>query len=86
MHRIPAESISAKPGWVSVLAGPTHPTTEAAIVDLSKLTTGDKLILGGALAYLIFMFLPWYGVDTAFVGQVDGGGARVMTSVLPSNS
>jgi hypothetical protein len=33
------------------------------IVDLSKLTTSDKLILGGGIAYLIFMFLPWYGVD-----------------------
>lgn len=32
-------------------------------MDLSKLTTADKLILGGGLAYLIFMFLPWYGVE-----------------------
>jgi hypothetical protein len=32
-------------------------------VDLSKLTTADKLILGGGIAYLIFMFFPWYGVD-----------------------
>jgi hypothetical protein len=32
-------------------------------VDLSKLTLSDKLILGGGLAYLIFMFFPWYGVD-----------------------
>lgn len=30
-------------------------------MDLSKLTTGDKLVLGGGIAYLIFMFLPWYG-------------------------
>jgi len=38
-------------------------------VDLSKLTTADKLILGGGLAYLIFMFFPWYGVD----GVSDAG-------------
>jgi hypothetical protein len=30
-------------------------------VDLSKLTTSDKVILGSAIAFLIFMFLPWYG-------------------------
>jgi hypothetical protein len=34
---------------------------EAAHVD--KLTTSDKVILGGAVAYLIFMFLPWYGIE-----------------------
>ena len=40
-------------------------------MDLSKLTTSDKLILGGGLAYLIFMFLPWYGIDVAFGGSVQ---------------
>jgi hypothetical protein len=43
-------------------------------VDLSKLTTGDKLILGGGLAYLIFMFLPWYGIDIPFGGTYDNSG------------
>jgi len=37
-------------------------------VDLSKLTTSDKLILGGGLAYLIFMFFPWYGIDLSIFG------------------
>lgn len=32
-------------------------------MDLDKLTTADKLIAGGGIAYLIFMFLPWYGYD-----------------------
>ena len=32
-------------------------------MDLSKLTTADKLIVGGGIAYLIFMFLPWYGIE-----------------------
>jgi hypothetical protein len=30
---------------------------------VDKLTTSDKLILGGGIAYLIFMFLPWYGIE-----------------------
>jgi hypothetical protein len=29
-------------------------------VDLNKLTTGDKVIGGSALVFLISMFLPWY--------------------------
>jgi hypothetical protein len=30
-------------------------------VDLSKLTTSDKVIAGSAIALLIFSFTPWYG-------------------------
>ena len=37
-------------------------------MDLSKLSTGDKMILGGGLAYLIFMFFPWYGADFSEFG------------------
>jgi len=40
-------------------------------VDLSKLTTSDKLILGGVLAYLIFMFFPWYGIDVSVFGTTQ---------------
>lgn len=29
-------------------------------MDLDKLTTADKLIVGGGIAYLIFMFLTWF--------------------------
>jgi hypothetical protein len=32
---------------------------------VDKLSTGDKLIMGGGIAYLICMFLPWYGIDGA---------------------
>ncbi|MET0729007.1 MAG: hypothetical protein ABWZ76_11990 [Acidimicrobiales bacterium] len=42
-------------------------------MDLSKLTTADKLIAGGGIAYLIFMFLPWYGLDVPG-GSVDNSG------------
>lgn len=44
-------------------------------MDLSKLTTGDKVILGSAAAYFIFLFLPWFEFDAAGVtgGLVTGG-------------
>ena len=32
-------------------------------MDLSKLTTSDKLILGGGIVYLIAMFMPWWGLE-----------------------
>ena len=35
---------------------------EGAGVDFSKLKTSDWLVGGGAIAYLIAMFLPWYQV------------------------
>jgi hypothetical protein len=33
------------------------------VEQLNKLTTGDKVLSGGALAVLIGMFLPWFKVD-----------------------
>jgi hypothetical protein len=30
-------------------------------VDLNKLTQGEKVIAGSAIAFFIFSFLPWYG-------------------------
>ena len=32
-------------------------------MDLSKLSTADKVVAGATLAFLISMFLPWYGVE-----------------------
>ncbi len=37
---------------------------------VNKLTTGDKVLSGGALAVLIGMFLPWFKVD---IGGFGGG-------------
>lgn len=37
-------------------------------MDLSKLSTGDKIVAGGALAFLVAMFLPW---STYSIGPVD---------------
>jgi hypothetical protein len=52
-------------------------------VDLSKLTTADKMILGGALAYLIFMFFPWYGVDVFGVTYSSSGWDYFFGGILP---
>jgi hypothetical protein len=36
-------------------------------VDLSKLSTGDKLIAGSTIGLFVFSFLPWFTVE------IDGG-------------
>jgi hypothetical protein len=51
-------------------------------VDLSKLTTSDKLILGGGIAYLIFMFLPWYGIE-GFDDAANSGWDYFLGGILP---
>ncbi len=43
-------------------------------MDLSKFSTADKLIVGGGIAYLIFMFFPWYGVEEVGFGSYDNTG------------
>lgn len=35
-------------------------------MDLSKLTTGDKVIAGSGIALFIFSFFPWFGIDIGF--------------------
>lgn len=50
-------------------------------MDLSKLTTADKVVVGSGIAYLIFMFFPWYGID-----NIDGGESGwdyFLTGILP---
>jgi hypothetical protein len=41
-------------------------------VDLSKLTRGEQLIVGGGIVYLIAMFLPWYDRDILLFGRSTG--------------
>lgn len=48
-------------------------------MDLDKLTTADKLIVGGGIAYLIFMFLPWYGL----AGGSNNGWDYFLGGVIP---
>jgi hypothetical protein len=48
-------------------------------VDLSKLSTPDKVIFGGGIVFLISMFLPWYGISSPF-GSVDNKGTSYFLS------
>src|SRR5262245_27296102 len=59
------------------------PTPGGGTVDLSKLTTSDKMILGGALAYLIFMFFPWYGIEAFGVSYNNSGWDYFLGGILP---
>src|SRR3954468_7573298 len=42
---------------------------------LSALSTGEKLSLGGGLAFVISTFLPWIKVSVKGVGGLGGGGS-----------
>jgi len=45
-------------------------------VDLNKLTTGDKVIGGSAIVFLISMFLPWYDFTVkASIGGITAASA-----------
>ena len=33
-------------------------------MDLNKLTQSEKVIAGSAIAFLLFTFLPWYGLGS----------------------
>jgi hypothetical protein len=48
-------------------------------VDLSKLSTSDRLIAGGGVVYLIAMFLPWYGLS----GGANNGWDYFLGGVIP---
>jgi Na+-translocating ferredoxin:NAD+ oxidoreductase RnfA subunit len=51
--------------------------------DMSKLSNADKLVLGGAGLYFIWIFLPfWYSCCTAFGVSADLGGANGLRGVL----
>jgi hypothetical protein len=52
-------------------------------VDLSKLNTNDWLISGGAIAFLISIFLPWYGIDEVFGEFNNSGSEYLLTGWLP---
>ena len=52
-------------------------------MDLSKLNTNDWLISGGAIAFLISIFLPWYGIDEVFGEFNNAGSEYLLTGWLP---
>jgi hypothetical protein len=52
-------------------------------VDLSKLSTGDKVIGISAIVYLIAMFLPWYGVDEFGFSYNNSGWSYFLGGIIP---
>jgi uncharacterized membrane protein len=49
---------------------------QSSSMDMSKLTTGEKIVLGGAGAYFIWTFVPvWYkfSIDLGPFGNLGGG-------------
>lgn len=52
-------------------------------MDLSKLSTADKLIVGGGIAYLIFMFLDWFEFSEGPFSISANGWDYFLTGILP---
>jgi peptidoglycan/LPS O-acetylase OafA/YrhL len=53
-------------------------------MDLNKLSTGDKVIAGSGILFLISMFLPWWGLDLAEFGTASNSGwDYFLTGILP---
>ena len=52
-------------------------------MDLSKLTTADKVIAGSAIVFLISLFLPWYGIEDFGVDFSNSGTDYFLTGWLP---
>ena len=50
---------------------------------MDKLTTSDKLILGGGIVFLIAMFMPWWGIDTDFGDAANNGWDYFLGGWLP---
>lgn len=43
-------------------------------MDLSKLSTADKVIAGSGILLFIFSFFPWFGLDLGAFGSATGNG------------
>lgn len=53
-------------------------------MDMSKLSTGDKVIAGSGLALLIFSFFPWFSYDAGPFGSVSQSGWHFfVTGIVP---
>lgn len=52
-------------------------------MDLNKLTTGEKVIAGSGIVFLIAMFLPWWGIETDFGTGSNSGWDYFLTGILP---
>lgn len=52
-------------------------------MDFSKLKPSDWLVGGGAIVFLIAMFLPWYKVDIAFIDVSASGWDYFLLGIVP---
>lgn len=53
-------------------------------MDLTKLTTADKVITASGIGFLISLFLPWYGIEVPFAGDFNNNGTEYfLTGWLP---
>ena len=48
-------------------------------MDLSKLSTGDKVIAGSGIALFIISFFPWFGLDLGITDYSESGWSSVFS-------
>jgi hypothetical protein len=57
--------------------------SQAKGFDMSKMSTADKIVLGAAAVYFIWVFIPvWYSCCSAFGVSLDAGGVSGFRGVL----
>lgn len=52
-------------------------------MDLSRLSTGDKVLAGSGLALFVFSFFPWFSYD-GFYDISESGWDYTMTGIVPT--
>jgi hypothetical protein len=53
---------------------------QGSSIDMSKLSTGEKIVLGGAIAYVFWTFIPvWYHADLGPFGSSNTNGFHGVT-------
>jgi hypothetical protein len=55
-----------------------HSPREARM-DLSKLTTGDKVVAGSGIALFIISFFPWFGIDLGLADYSESGWSSIFS-------
>ena len=48
-------------------------------MDINKLTTGDKVLVGSGIVFLLSMFLPWFGIS----GFTHNGWSSFLFGLIP---
>ena len=61
-----------------------HNNRRGPVMDLDKLTLGDKVVAGSAIGLFIFSLLPWYTFDAGLTGSASRSGLDyTLTGLLP---